>query len=125
MGPKSDGQGVIWISGRLDLTLFWKAQKPQEENYQVFVHLLDARSNVIAQSDKLNPGDFPTERWPTDKYVRDQHGIELPENMPSDQYWIEIGLWTAANGNRLPVLGSNGEQTGDTYRLPQPVIVED
>jgi len=113
------------LGGILDLTLFWKAQKLQEDNYQVFVHVVDSGSNIIAQSDKLNPGDFPTERWPTDKYVRDQHRIELPENIPVDQYWIEVGLWTAADGNRLPVLGRNGEHISDNYRLPQPLIVED
>jgi hypothetical protein len=113
------------LGGTLDLTLYWKAQNPQEENYQVFIHVLDSGSNIIAQSDKLNPGDFPTERWPTNKYVRDQHQIELPENIPVDQYWIEVGLWTAADGNRLPVLGRNGEPIGDSYRLPEPVIVED
>ncbi len=62
----------------LNLTLYWQAERPLDINYQNFVHILSADGVLVAQSDHLNPGEFPTRRWPTDKYVRDTHTIVLP-----------------------------------------------
>ncbi|MGB3714120.1 MAG: hypothetical protein WA996_06790 [Candidatus Promineifilaceae bacterium] len=108
---------------QVDLTLYWKAMNPQDINYQVFAHLLDAKGNLVAQSDKLNPGDFPTRRWPLDKYVRDEHSLSIPEGLANGDYLISIGLWVAADGWRLPLLDETGEQTGDNYRLPKILTV--
>ncbi len=51
----------------LDLTLYWQALRKLEIDYQAFVHLHDSEGNLVAQSDKLNPGEFPTRRWPLDR----------------------------------------------------------
>ncbi|MGD2050545.1 MAG: hypothetical protein PVH03_13675, partial [Chloroflexota bacterium] len=93
-------------------------------NYQVFVHLKDDEGNLVAQSDKLNPGDFPTKRWPVDKYVRDEHQILLPADLPPGEYQLSLGLWVVEDGWRLPLLNDAGEQIGDNYALSPPLIVE-
>jgi hypothetical protein len=100
-----------------DVTLYWKAMSPMDINYQVFVHLLDENGQIIAQSDKLNPSDFPTRRWPIDKYVRDEHILDIPENLAPGDYSLSAGLWVAADGWRLPLLGGSGEQVDDKFRL--------
>lgn len=99
------------------VTLYWKAQKEITENYQVFVHLLWPDGTIAAQSDKLNPGEFPTRRWPLDRYVRDQHRLSLPADMPPGDYPLTAGLWLQAEGERLPVVGSDGEAPGDVVSL--------
>jgi hypothetical protein len=108
---------------QVDLTLYWKAMNPQDINYQVFVHLIDANGNLVTQSDKLNPGDYPTRRWPLDKYVRDAHKLALPTGMAAGDYLISVGLWVASDGWRLPVSDETGEQIGDNYRLPEILAV--
>jgi hypothetical protein len=108
----------------LPLTLYWRARHPLDINYQVFVHLQDASGNVVAQSDKLNPGDFPTKRWPTDKYVRDEHVLELPTGLAPGEYQLSAGLWSAEGGWRLPVLADDGRQVGDHVVLPVSIIIE-
>jgi len=101
------------------VTLYWKAkQAPLPINYQVFVHLLAADGRLVAQSDKLNPGEFPTRRWNTDKYVRDQHQITLPDDLPPGQYTLSTGLWVKFEGWRLPLVDESGQQLDDHYRLP-------
>ncbi|HEY4720821.1 MAG TPA: hypothetical protein VII92_03170, partial [Anaerolineae bacterium] len=55
----------------LPLTLYWRATAPVPVNYQVFAHITRPDTVLWGQSDKLNPGDFPTTRWPLDKYVWD------------------------------------------------------
>lgn len=94
------------------LTLYWKAQEQLDINYQSFVHLFDA-GGLVAQSDKLNPGDFPTKRWPVDKYVRDEHQLTLPSDLPPGDYELAVGVWVQADGWRLPLLDELGQQKGD------------
>jgi hypothetical protein len=97
----------------IDLTLFWQALRPLEVDYQVFVHLLDGDGNLVAQSDKLNPGEFPTRRWPAERYVPDPHRLLLSPNTPPGLYTVAAGLWVQAEGWRLPLFNDSGEQVGD------------
>jgi hypothetical protein len=101
----------------VDLMLYWKAQRPLEINYQVFLHVLRPDGELVTQSHKLNPGEFPTRRWPLDRYVWDGHELLLPLDMPPGEYVMATGLWVQAEGWRLPVLDENGEQIGDNYVL--------
>jgi hypothetical protein len=105
------------------VTLYWKAkQAPLPVNYQVFAHLLAEDGVLVAQSDKLNPGEFPTRRWTTEKYVRDRHELQLPDDLPPGRYILSTGLWAAFEGWRLPLVDENGRQIGDNYRLPVEFI---
>ena len=107
----------------IPITLYWQAQQPLQINYQVFVHLLlpDGRT-LVAQSDKLNPAGFPTRRWPTDKYVRDEHELTIPAGTPPGTYLLTTGLWVQTEGWRLPLLDANGQQIGDNYQLRELTI---
>jgi len=100
----------------LYLTLYWKALQELDINYQVFVHLLRP-DGLVAQSDKINPGEFPTKRWPLDKYVRDEHQLTLPADLAPGEYELFAGLWVQADGWRLPLLDSQGQQIGDRFKL--------
>jgi hypothetical protein len=99
----------------LDVTIYWQAWQPLSINYQVFVHLLAEDGILAAQSDKLNPGDFPTKRWPQDKYVRDEHTLAVPADLAPGTYRLSVGLWVAAEGWRLPLLDDDRTQIGDNY----------
>jgi hypothetical protein len=99
------------------LTLYWKALRPPQLNYQVFVHLRDTAGSVVAQSDKLNPGDFPARRWPLDRYVRDVHRLDIPSSLPSGDYRLAVGLWKMAEGERLAVSDAAGHALGDSIFL--------
>ncbi len=99
------------------VTVYWQGQRPLDINYQSFLHVLGPDGALVGQSDHLNPGDFPTRRWPTDKYVRDEHTITLPPDLPPGEYTVQAGLWVQAEGWRLPLLDAAGQQIGDTYHL--------
>lgn len=102
---------------QLTVTLYWQAQTDLPINYQSFVHLLRDDGSLAAQSDHLNPGDFPTRRWPLDKYVRDVHVLQLPANLPPGDYALTAGLWVQSEGWRLPLLDSNRVQVDDKATL--------
>jgi hypothetical protein len=90
----------------LSVTLYWRAVRPLEENYQVFVHLIPlGESAPRAQSDKLNPGDYPTTRWSPDRYIRDAHEIALPADLPPGQYILAVGLYNLNTSKRVLTAG--------------------
>ncbi|MBP9501803.1 MAG: glycosyltransferase family 39 protein [Candidatus Promineofilum sp.] len=101
----------------LTLTLYWQAQRKLDIDYQVFVHILDAEGVPVAQSDKLNPGEFPTHRWPLDKYVPDVHRITLPADLPPGDYTVSTGMWVQSEGWRLPVFDDADRNIGDRVDL--------
>ncbi len=101
----------------LDLTLYWQAQRPLDIDYQVFVHILDGEGAPVAQSDKLNPGEFPTRRWPMDQYVPDTHRLTLPAGLPPGDYTVSTGMWVQSEGWRLPVFDDAGRTIGDRADL--------
>lgn len=110
-------QQVAEPGDTLRISLYWQAQQALAINYQVFLHVLAADGTLVAQSDHLNPGDFPTRRWPTDKYVRDDHVLTLPADLPAGEYTVATGVWVQSEGWRLPLLNAAQEQIGDSYRL--------
>ena len=93
------------------VTLYWRATGPVEANYQVFVHLIPLGGRApAAQSDRLNPGDYPTTRWSPERYVRDAHTLALPADLAPGQYLIAAGLYDLATGDRLETLDGSADQ---------------
>jgi hypothetical protein len=113
----------VRAGGTLALTLYWRATAPVPSNYQVFAHLTRPVTHLWGQSDHLNPGDLPTGRWPTDKYVRDEHQIKVLPGTPPGDYQLTVGLYTLADGVRVPVYEPGGALLGDTFTLQTPVRV--
>ncbi len=112
---------TVYPGDSVYLTLYWKAQESLGINYQVFVHVFGP-DGLVAQSDKLNPGEFPTNRWPVDKYVRDEHQFMLPDDLTTGNYSVAVGVWVQADGWRLPVLDEQGYQEGDRLTIDSLAI---
>lgn len=98
----------------LDLTLYWKRAAPIDTDYTVFVHILDASGKIVEQSD-IQPaqGDSPTSFWDAGEIVPDRHAFTLPRGA----YRIELGLYRADTGQRLPVTDTQGNALGDHVTL--------
>ena len=105
--------------------LYWKAQRPLEINYQSFLHVLRPDGSLLTQSDHLNPGDYPTRRWPLDKYVRDEFVLVIPADAPPGSYPVAAGLWVQAEGWRLPLLDASGIQIDDKVTLFTLTVIEE
>jgi hypothetical protein len=108
---------ILKPGDELMLTLYWQALQPLVIDYQVFAHVLGPDGRLVAQSDRLNPGDFPTHRWPTEEYVIDPHRLQLPADLPPGSYTVSVGLWVQSEGWRLPLFDANGRQVGDNVPL--------
>lgn len=110
---------------QVTVTLYWQAQTAMAINFQSFVHLLRSDGTLAAQSDHLNPGEFPTRRWSLEKYVRDVHVLQLPPDLPPGEYMVTVGLWVQAEGWRLPLLDASGSQIDDKATLFTLTVVDE
>jgi hypothetical protein len=109
----------------LRVVLYWQALRPVDTDYRSFVHL-DAPTDqrTWAGSDNYQPGDataqieIPTSTWDTAHYVRDEHFIRVPPNVPPVRFSLRAGLYDPDTGQRLPLAA--GEDNTITL---QPVQV--
>jgi 4-amino-4-deoxy-L-arabinose transferase-like glycosyltransferase len=102
----------------IHLTLFWQALGEMDKDYTVFVHLVDEKDYLWGQKD--NPpvdGFHPTTAWGDGEIVRDQYDLGISPDAPPGQYRIEVGMYLADTGERLPVLAEDGSVQGDKILL--------
>lgn len=89
-------------SSTLPLTLYWQAVATPTINYTVFVHLLNAKGQTVAQLDLQPLGNTrPTTTWQVGQVLRDPYPLPLPANLSSGSYELHIGMYDASNGARL------------------------
>ena len=90
----------------LDLTLYWQGKAPIEQDYQVFVHLMDEDWKRVAGADMAPRGGWwPTSAWEPNQMFDDQVALALPEDLPPGRYTIIVGLYQLDTLDRLPVDG--------------------
>jgi hypothetical protein len=96
--------------------LVWRVSAPPEADYTIFAHLVDASGKIVAQSDAPPTGDSTSQWRPTRQYV---HATVLPidANTPPGTYRLEIGLYNAATMERVLVLDTNNQPSGDKLMI--------
>jgi uncharacterized membrane protein len=90
----------------LTLTLSWQALREIPVDYTIFVHLVDANGQLVAQQDD-NPWweiPFPTSTWQPGELLQDRHELELPPDLPPGSYTLRVGVYYWQTLERLPLL---------------------
>jgi 4-amino-4-deoxy-L-arabinose transferase-like glycosyltransferase len=91
-------------AGRLMLTTQWQARAEGDQDYMLFIHLLDAQGNRIAQADVPPAGPAaPTAQWRAHHYYQWQHPLLVGEPLPAGTYWLALGLYRPQDVARLPL----------------------
>jgi 4-amino-4-deoxy-L-arabinose transferase-like glycosyltransferase len=104
--------GVLWLS------LYWQAVGEMETSYTVFTHLLDGNNQTWAQKDSVpGGGSLPTTSWIEGEVVTDIYDLVVDANAPGGEYVLEIGMYDAVTGERLPIYDSKGKSLGDRVLL--------
>jgi 4-amino-4-deoxy-L-arabinose transferase-like glycosyltransferase len=108
----------VTAGGALQFTLYWQALRQIPLSYTVFTHLLDAEEIVWGQMDSIpQRGQAPTTSWVEGEIIADPYEIVVDEHAPSGEYVIEIGLYDAGSGERLPVYIESRQLEGDRLLL--------
>lgn len=97
----------------LQVRLYWRALVPLTEDYTFFVHLVDASGKTIAQKDdQPQQGRYPTSFWDVSETIADSYIVEIPRDAAPGEYRIEVGIYRAGDGSRLPVTGGDYANLG-------------
>jgi len=105
--------------GSLRLTLYWRCRSETDKRYKVFTHLLSPAGTVAAQVDAEPVGNTrPLTSWVGGEVITDAYDIPLPAPLPAGNYQLEVGLYAAPDGARLPLLDAAGKQADTRLLLP-------
>jgi mannosyltransferase len=103
----------------LQLALFWRTDAALTARYKVFVHVLDASENIVAQVDREPGGGLvPTTIWQPGQTIVDRYGLAIPSDISPGRYRIAVGLY-GFDGVRLNVSGAAG---GDRVMLTEVTV---
>jgi hypothetical protein len=104
--------------GELRATFYWRALRPMEVGYTVFLHLRDETGERRGQRDSqpLN-GTYPTSAWLPGAVVRDEYVVPIAGDAPLGAYRVALGLYDLATMQRLPAYDAAGEPWPDRQVL--------
>ncbi len=109
----------------LAFSLFWRAEQPVEQDYTVFVQLLDAGGKLHLQLDRLPVGGFrPTSTWQPDEVIVDNYGLALPTDLAPGRYRLIAGLYLPASMERQMVTSDDGVLLGDHVALGEVIVTQ-
>jgi hypothetical protein len=108
----------------LQLTLTWEALASMDEDYTVFVHILDDKDRIWGQED-IQParGTHPTTQWTEMELVVDPHTVWTDPQSPLGLYRLEIGVYLLRTMERLYLLDDSGDPTSEGLILDLIEIV--
>lgn len=102
----------------INLTLYWKALATLDQDYTVFVHLVDAQGQIWGQKDNQPvKGEYPTSLWEPGEIIRDTYPLTLDPTIPPGEYQLLVGMYLPESGQRLPLYDPTGDLVRDAITL--------
>jgi hypothetical protein len=118
--PGSQKRAAESMARTIEVTLYWQTEAPLEENYTVFVQLLDSNGHLVTQHDGQPLfGYLPTRDWSPGDIIPDRHRLSLPDGLPAGRYQLIAGMYRLETLERLPVQPSSGSGAHDYVTLSQ------
>jgi uncharacterized membrane protein len=103
----------------LRLRLFWRVEATPDQDYTVFVHLIDPSGRLVGQGDSPPLGSsWPTSRWRPGDLVPDSYVIPLAPTLTPGPYTICLGMYDPTSGQRVDVEGEGADQATRSICLP-------
>jgi hypothetical protein len=96
--------GTLEAGQPLTVTLYWQSLTELDEDYLVFVHVLDETGAIVTQVDEgPQQGSYPTSLWVAGEVVTDRHTLTMPSDLSVGDYRLRIGFYRQENGDYLAV----------------------
>jgi len=110
----------------LIVLLYWHASGKIDRNYTVFVHLEDARGNLLAGHDtQPRNGNLPTSHWTPYVPLVDAIVMPIPADVPpGTDYCLRIGVYYLPTMQRLDIVDAQGRPLGDSLTLQPLSVIE-
>lgn len=91
----------------LHIAFTLRALKPPDDDYILFVHVVDRQGNILVQHDDPPGGSsYPTSFWDANESVDGQFDLGIPNSATAGDYQVELGMYHSNGGARLPVQGN-------------------
>jgi hypothetical protein len=102
----SPDNGRIAPRSRLGVTLYWQPLAEMDQDYTVFVHLVDQTGRIYSQHDgQPVAGLHPTLKWKEEEVIEDVQLIEIPADIPPGRYSLKVGVYLLSTMDRLQISG--------------------
>ncbi len=89
------------------LTFYWQTSQPIDQEYTIFVHLLDVQGNLLGQLDGVPyNGLYPLTHWSPGQIITDVR--PLPPMRLDQLETIAVGIYDPVSGDRLPASDTQG-----------------
>lgn len=115
--------GTIKPGDTLEVALLWHALARQNRDWEVFIHLVDTRDEIVAEDNRQpRDGAFPMTQWVLGDWIEDRHPLPLPANLAAGQYTIRIGLYDPRTGERPGVYDQAEKLIGDALDVGRIIV---
>lgn len=102
----------------LPVQFVWQTSQPVSRDLTVFVHLIDAQGEIVAQQDRPPfHGRWPTPVWQPGEVLRDTFELALPDSLPAGRYGLRFGFYDQMGRLML------ADESGDYWLIPDAVQV--
>jgi hypothetical protein len=102
----------------LPLSLYWRALAPADTSYTVFVQAIDDEGLKAAQDDRVPcSGGCPTTTWRPGDMIAQWHDLPIQSDAPPGRYWLVVGMYDLATGERLPLFDAGGNVAGTDLQI--------
>ncbi len=100
-----------------EITLYWQALAPIDQDYNVFVHLLNRAGQVITQADGPPTANaYPTRWWAPGEVIADRRALPAAPGLQA----LRLGWYDLNSGQRLAVTESDLPQQDQSVELTLP-----
>jgi 4-amino-4-deoxy-L-arabinose transferase-like glycosyltransferase len=94
------------FDGKLRVNLYWRALREMEEDYTIYLKLINDAYHIWGQQDSRPYwGGLPTNSWKEGQVIGDPREIAVLPGTPQGLYQIEVILYDLHSGRTLEPLG--------------------
>ncbi len=95
-------EGPLRHGATVRLNVLWQALRPLDEDYTVFVHVVDGEGTIWGQRDtEPQEGEYPTTEWGLGEIVQDRYELQIDVAGPREGYQLVVGMYVSKTGERL------------------------
>jgi 4-amino-4-deoxy-L-arabinose transferase-like glycosyltransferase len=99
--------------GKLKVNLHWRALREMEEDYTIYLKLINDAYHIWGQQDSRPVWDgSPTNSWEQDQIVEDKRELEVLPGTPPGLYRVEVILLDLHSGRTLELEGGGSVLLG-------------
>ena len=102
----------------LSIKLYWRALAAMTRTIRsLCIWSTRTERSVADKDDQPDGGKYPTSFWDVGETVADGYVLALPPDLAGGDYRIEIGVYRAGDGSRLPIRGGGDSLTLGAVRV--------